>query len=377
MRSLAFLFITLAIASACNTTRKSMEAAALYEREGMLQEAHDQYAAIYTRKPKTAEARVGMKRTAQALFDRMQDKASGFYMANDLNSGDRARQEALYFQSAMQRDGLDLQWSPMFEQRRIDAMHTEAERLFQAADAAFRIDRFAEAEELAKQSLRLEPERKETTYLMQLAQLEPHYRQGKRAMETSLWRSAFGELKRVTDVDMGYKDAWTLQDECRKQASYALAYVPLFNGTLYTNELGASFAGQVETQFAANVKQAVLDLNDPLIMLVDRDNTDQLLAEQQRQMSGVYDDRYVAEAGKLLGARYVLTGKILRFDDLLRKEIEVQMQLIETETGRIHLSEIIRVNKQEIVRGAPRAQLLERSSKRVAAKLADFDPFKR
>ena len=377
MRSVVVLFILLLFACACNTTRKSMEAAALYEREGMFQEAYDQYAAIFARKPKTVEARVGMKRTAQALFDRLQDKASAFYMANDLNNGDRARQEGLYFQSAMQREGLELQWSPLFEQRRAQATHTEADRLFQAADAAFRIDRFSEAEELANQSLRLEPDRKETSYLLQLAQLEPHYRQGKRAMETSLWRSAFAELKRVTDVDMGYKDAWALQDDCRQKASYALAYVPLFNSTLYVNELGASFAGQVEAQLAANVKQALLELNDPLIILVDRDNTDQLLAEQQRQMSGVYDDRYVAEAGKLLGARYVLTGKILRFDDLLRKEIEVQMQLIETETGRIHLSEIVRVNKQEIIRGAPRAQLLERSSKRIASKIADFDPFKR
>jgi hypothetical protein len=135
--------------------------------------------------------------------------------------------------------------------------------------------------------------------------------------------------------------------------------------------------GQLEAQFAANVKQEVLDLNDPLIVLVDRDNTEEILAEQQRQMSGVYDDRSVAAAGKLLGARYVLTGKILRFDDVLRKEIEVQMQLLDAESGRILLAEIVRVNKQEIGRGAPRAQLLERAAKRMALQLAEFDPGKR
>ncbi|MEO8588868.1 MAG: hypothetical protein ABI432_05820 [Flavobacteriales bacterium] len=376
MRTPASLIIIAALVSACGSTRKAMESAAVYEREGMYQEAHDQYADIYEHKPKMAEARVGMKHTAQALFDRLQDKASALYMANDLNGGDRARQEALHFQSAMEQEGLEMTWNPLFEQRRTEARQYEADRLYQAADAAFRIDRFTEAEDLANQSLRLDPDRKETAYLVQLAELEPHYRHGKRAMETNLWRSAFTEFKRVTDADIGYKDAWALQDQCRGKAECTLAYVPIYNGALYVNNMGTG-EGQLEAQLAANVKQALLDLNDPLLIMVDRDNTDQLLAEQQRQMSGVYDDRYVAEAGKLLGARYVLTGKILRFDDVLRKEIEVQMQVIDTETGRIHVSEIVRVNKQEIIRGGPRTQLLERSSKRIALRLAEFDPFKR
>lgn len=375
MRTVLLLAIITAL-TACTSARKELERAAVYEREGMYQEAHDRYAELYRRKPKATEAHVGMKRTAQAMFDRLQDKASGLYLANDLDGGDRARQEALYFQGAMEKKGLELTWSPLFEQRRAEAMRAEAERLYQAANAAYRIDRFTEAEELANKSLKLDPDRKETAYLVQLAQLEPRYRQGQRAMETGLWRSAYAEFKRVTDDDMGYKDAWALQEECRKKASYTLAYVPLFNGALYVNSVGAG-EGLLEAQLSANIKQAVMDLNDPLIMLVDRDNTDELLAEQQRQMTGVYDDRYVAEAGKLLGARYVLTGKILRYDDILRKEIEVQMQLIDTETGRIHESEIVRVNKQEIARGAPRAQLLERSSKRIAARIAAFDPFKR
>ena len=157
------------------------------------------------------------------------------------------------------------------------------------------------------------------------------------------------------------------------KASYTLDYVPLFNELLYTAQLNGG-AGQLEYQLSANVKQEVMDLKDPLIMLLDRDHTDELLAEQQRSMSGVYDDRYVAEAGKLLGARFVLTGRILRFDDVLSKQIEVQMQVIDAENGRIRLAEVIRVNKQEIARGAPRAQLLERAAKRMAQRLADFDP---
>ncbi|HRO99585.1 MAG TPA: hypothetical protein PLN54_09155 [Flavobacteriales bacterium] len=133
----------------------------------------------------------------------------------------------------------------------------------------------------------------------------------------------------------------------------------------------------MEAQLAASVKAALLDLKDPFLVLVDRDNTDAILAEQRRQMSGVFDDRYTLETGQLLGARYVLTAKLLRFDDVLFKQCEVQMQLIETSTGRIHASEIVRVNKQEIGKGAPRAQLLGTAAKRIAQRVASFDPNKR
>ena len=49
---------------------------------------------------------------------------------------------------------------------------------------------------------------------------------------------------------------------------------------------------------------------------------------------------------------------------------------VDAETGEIHLSEVVRVNKQEIAKGAPRAQLIDRASKRVALAIEQFDPYK-
>ncbi|MCB0763796.1 MAG: hypothetical protein KDB84_03760 [Flavobacteriales bacterium] len=372
MRSLILLSL-LAFVTACSSTRKQLESAGTYEREGMWREAFEGYKDLYLRRPSTVEAHVGMKRTAQARMDRMQQDAMAGYLASDLERAEAERTEAERFRMEMERYRLDLQWDPLLEEHRNSARAREAERLYTQAETAFRAERFAECEALLDASLRLAPDRKDTEYLRTLAQLEPLYRQGQRAVELGLWRDGYRLFKRITDRDATYKDAWDLRTACAEKATYTLAYVPLFNDQLYTAQLGSG-PGVVETQLAAMVKQAVLDLNDALILLVDRDNTNELLAEQQRQMSGTFDDRHVAEAGRLLGARFVLTGKVLRFDDIIRKEIDVEMQLIDAATGRIHLSEVIRVNKQEIARGAPRAQLLERSAKRMALRLTDFDP---
>jgi hypothetical protein len=292
---------------------------------------------------------------------------------NELEKGDRLRAQAVLFKQDMDRQGLELQWDGSLDDHRREAQHLKARTMLEEANDAFRDQRYSTAQDLADGALKLDPELKEAEYLSQLSQLEPRYQQGIRAVDLGLWREAYRSFRWVVDRDLGYKDAWERMEGSMAKASYTLAYVPLYNELLYTAQLNGG-AGQLEYQFSANVKQEVMDLKDPLILLLDRDHTDEILAEQQRSMSGVYDDRYVAEAGKLLGARFVLTGRILRFDDVLSKQIEVQMQVIDAESGRIRLAEVIRVNKQEIARGAPRAQLLERAAKRMAQRLAEFDP---
>lgn len=350
-----------------------MERAVQYERSGMMQEAYNGYADIFERKPKRIEAHVGMKRTAQVLLDRRIMEASGHYLMNDLAAGDRVRAQAVLFKQEMDRHGLELQWDGTLDDQRRAAQQTQARSLLAQAQDAFRDDRFSTAQALADAAMKLDPNLKEAEYLSQLAQLEPRYREGQRAAELGLWRDAYRSFRWIADRDIGYKDAWDRMAEAKAKGAYTLAYVPLYNDLLYTAQLNGG-AGQVENQLSANVKQEILDLKDPLVILVDRDHTDELLAEQQRNMSGVYDDRYVAEAGKLIGAQYVLTGRILRFDDVLSKQIEVQMQLLDAESGRILMADVIRVNKQEIARGAPRAQLLERAAKRMAQRLSEFDP---
>ncbi|MCB0769045.1 MAG: hypothetical protein KDC00_01410 [Flavobacteriales bacterium] len=367
------LLLLLPLLLACGSKRRQMELALRYEQEGMVQEAFSGYASLYERKPKEIEAHLGMKRTAQLLLDRKLSEASGQYLRNELQNGDRLRAQAVLFKQDMDRHGLELLWDGTLDDFRREAQHHEARKMFEEAKDAFRDQRYTTAQDLADAAFELDPQLKEAGHLSQLSQLEPRYQQGVRAAELGLWREAYRSFRWVADRDIGYKDAWQRMEGSMAKASYTLAYVPLFNELLYTAQLNGG-AGQLEYQLSANVKQEVMDLKDPLIMLLDRDHTDELLAEQQRSMSGVYDDRYVAEAGKLLGARFVLTGRILRFDDVLSKQIEVQMQVIDAENGRIRLAEVIRVNKQEIARGAPRAQLLERAAKRMAQRLADFDP---
>jgi hypothetical protein len=69
--------------------------------------------------------------------------------------------------------------------------------------------------------------------------------------------------------------------------------------------------GAIETATGASIKNAILGLKDPFIELLDRENIDHLLGEQIKGMSGLIDEKTAIQAGRLTGARYLLTGEVL------------------------------------------------------------------
>lgn len=373
------LILLVAVLAACGGARKQMENAKAFEDGGLLNQAYDLYTGVHHRRPNEAQALLGMQRTAQARYDRVALDASAAYLAGDRERGDRAYNEAQHILADGAKEGLELRSDGLLDQRRKEALGVWAAATYDEALNAFKSDRFEECQRLCDQVLREDREHKDAAYLRRMAELEPVYREAQYAAKLRLWRNAYRTMKKVTDQDPGYKDAWSEQERMRREATWTLAYMPVYNAQMYVGSgiVSGAVPGQVESQLSAAVKQAVLDLNDPLIILVDRENTDQLLAEQQRAMEGTYDDAHVAEAGKLLGARYVLSVRILRFDDIFSKQAEVQAVLLDTETGAIRLSEVVRVNKEELAKGAPRAQLIDRAAKRIAAQVGAFDPFKR
>ena len=360
----------------CSSVEKQLNEAAVYEEAGMLEDAYGRYADVHARRDRNVQAHIGMQRTAQRRCDMLETEASMLYRAGELQRGDAALSAADLHAARLERAGIHVIRDPLLPMIRNEARASASTALFEQASIAFRNDRFEEAESLCTAALKLEPNDKDAEHLRKMAQLEPLYREGMRAEELGLWRDAFRRYTRITDRDPAYRDAWERKAQALSKASYTLAYVPVFDPSPYagTNSMQLN-PGAAEKALSGSIRKAILDLHDPLIILVDRENTDELLAEQQRVMNGTYDDVYAAEAGKLMGVKYVLTCRMLRYDEVLSRQIEVQVQIIDTETGRIHIAEMVRVHKLELDKGNTRAQLVDRAAERIAQLVATFDPY--
>ena len=66
------------------------------------------------------------------------------------------------------------------------------------------------------------------------------------------------------------------------------------------------------------------------LQIVERENLEEVLKEQKLQFTGLMDDKNALEAGRLLGASYMLKGGFV----FLGQDIFINITLIEVETGR-------------------------------------------
>ena len=78
--------------------------------------------------------------------------------------------------------------------------------------------------------------------------------------------------------------------------------------------------------------------NGGLIKPVERQELTKVMEELKLSMSGLTDEDYALQAGKLLGAKYILFGSMSKIEE----QIKISCRLIETETGQIVYTESAR-----------------------------------
>ena len=109
--------------------------------------------------------------------------------------------------------------------------------------------------------------------------------------------------------------------------------------------LGRGLASMTLTELTAN----------PAVRVVERTQLQQILQEQNIGREGRVDPQTLSRLGKLIGARYMVTGSL--FD--LRGNLRIDTRVFNTETGEILKTESVRGRMDDVFDMIPRlAQLL-------------------
>lgn len=194
----------------------------------------------------------------------------------------------------------------MLDLTRSEAKLAKANWLYESAEQAVLNQQYNAAHTYLSQLYRIQPDNQEALYLTRLMEILPNYNKGVKAMELGLFREGFGYFKKVTDIDADYKDALSRLNQCREEASFTIAFL---------SKNKKNYNEQLNNSISAEIKKNIVNLNDPLIRLVDRDHLDDLLAEQQQMMEAGFDESSVAEAGQFLGAEYVVIGELVNYKE--------------------------------------------------------------
>jgi len=201
---------------------------------------------------------------------------------------------------------------------------------------------------------------------------ENYYQQGVEEYEQENYRRAYYHFEKIQSYRNNYKNTINLMSNCVKYGQTSIAIFPFDN-----------FSGLQDLHnrlYTYTINYAVRN-NSPFLNVIDRQNLQMLLNEQNLGLSGIIDEGTAARAGKLIGVKYVIMGKLLEVNNnqgnITQEEIEAfdlgksgarvsftlyegestalvkaQYQIISTETSQIVYSDIVEKSNSDYVKYA-------------------------
>ena len=300
--SLALVIFTTVLLVSCSTYKSQLQDAKEYEEARMYSKALSLYSELLVRK-ETKEALIGKKRVVEALIRENYDGPIRMLCMQDkLCEAEQLYSELSTF--VEKNKSLDVKEPYGLKDFIVQSKRNYCESLYKQAESdvlAFKYDEARVKLNIIRSFFEDFPN---LNYLESLCVLYPNYYLATKSMEEGRLRDAYKALKRIESVDPSFKDSKQMLESCLKQGRITVAYVAVDRENVNND---------VEKEMGAHVMQSLLDNKDPFLTLLDRDYTSRLLEEQKLGMSGLYDEKTLIQAGKLVGAQYILLGEIIEY----------------------------------------------------------------
>ena len=295
------LFLALVLVG-CSTYKSQLHDAKEYEEARMYSKALSLYSELLVRK-ETKEALLGKKRVVEAMIMENYDGPIRMLcMQEKLNDAERLYSELSVFVEKNRQ--LDVKEPFGLKEFILQSKQAYCESLYKQAETdvlSFKYDNAKEKLRLIRSFFNDFPH---LLYLESLCELFPNYYLATKSIEEGRLRDAYKALKKIEALDPSFKDSKQLLDSCLKLGRITVAYVSIDRSNV--ND-------EVEKEMGALMLQSLLENKDPFLVLLDRDYTSKLLEEQKLGMSGLYDEKTLIQAGKLVGAKYILMGEIIEY----------------------------------------------------------------
>jgi tetratricopeptide (TPR) repeat protein len=324
--SLLFLLPVVALLFVgCSGSKAYYKKAQKLQEAGLTDEAAEFFYEAVRRNPSNVDARIALKASGQKLLDKKLEK---FYKAHGAaNHGEAvyAYQDATAYRKKI-ATFLELEQPPYYESSYRESRDKYLEQRYAEATKLMEEEKFAPANEILNEIIKLDPNYENAGKLRQKSSAEPLYREGLELYEARNYRSAYQKFKNVLDIDPGYKEAPSLLNESLNNARLTVAIMPV--------ESGSGIEKAAADKFYDVLIAEILKSGNPFITLIDRRNTQQLLEEQKMGLSGIVEQSSAARAGKMLGARVVLSARIISLSEQSQNPAMQQMRGWEEYTER-------------------------------------------
>lgn len=302
IRSWALVVFTTFFLVSCSSYKSQLQDAKEYEDARMYSKALSLYSELLVRK-ETKEALIGKKRVVDVLIRENYDGPIRMLcMQEKLRDAEQLYSELLTF--VEKNKSLDVKEPNGLKDFIVQSKRNYCESLYKQAEADVLAFKYNDARVKLNLIRSFFEDFPNLDYLESLCVLYPNYYLATKSMSEGRFRDAYEALKIIESVDPSFKDSKQMLESCLKQGRITVAYVVVDREKVKND---------IEKEMGAHVMQSLLDDKDPFLTLLDRDYTSRLLEEQKLGMSGLYDEQTLIQAGKLVGAEYILLGEIIEY----------------------------------------------------------------
>ncbi|HEY8402724.1 MAG TPA: CsgG/HfaB family protein [Cytophagaceae bacterium] len=300
------LFVLLISVCSCTGSRYYARQGEKMEQLGMYDEAARFYLQSVQRNRDNIKGRVGLKTNGQKVLD---DMLAEFYQAHAMEDHKKAVYSYLECQKYLEQVEylqIKLNYPSYYKDYFEASKEIYLTEVYEKGNQSYQQQDYKTAESLFSEIIKIDKDFKNAKDLHRSTVIEPLYEEGQKALQSKDYRLAYDYFDQVIKKDRNYKDALDLREKARIESQVTIAVMPIQSA--YSGEAGIS------AKLQAYVLEQLTNINSPFIRLVDRENTDRIIQEQKLGLSGVVDESTAAQAGKLLGVKAVLVGKIVEYN---------------------------------------------------------------
>lgn len=299
-RILLGLLVIFAVLGTSCASKKYAKKGAKYEAAGMYEMAAEMYFKSLQANTDNIDARIGLKKNGQRLLDQKVIAVHNAYDASDDKKTVYSFLDAQGYKDMVARLGVELTMSERTPDLFKEAKARYVEKIYNEAQLLLDDEKFKQSEELLAEVKRLEPNYGNTDEMMKVSKSEPIYRQGKEFLNTGMYRKSYSCFDQILKTQGSYKDSKELRDEALNKGMITITFGNIENKTRFED---------VSSIVESKVKSAVNSLNNPFVKVIDKQNTNQLIEEQQRGVNQGFD----IQVGKILAAKALFTGSVMKF----------------------------------------------------------------
>ena len=298
-----FVFTVFLLIS-CNGSKSLAKKGDKLREAGIHKQAVNFYVQSLNRDQSNVDAQIGLRKSGGEVMSKFQSKFFQEYNSNDYQSAVYTYLEMEKFEGRMEKYHAEITIPKHLAGDFKLAKKKYLEIEFEKANELMSQEQFEEAEVVFHEIQNIEPSYRgsDLKKLKEIAQLEPLYRKGNNLLDQGKNRSAYYEFKKIISKNFNYKDAQEKFDESLELAEFPVAVLKFRN---YSKSIDAGI--KVE----ASTINELLSNKGPFFKVLDRTHMKKVLNEQHLAMNGWVEGSGAVKTGHLLGAKAILSGKVL------------------------------------------------------------------